>query len=182
MNFHARGTADLQAHSPQSESPLLRLCRRAFWIIWMLAAAMPAVQAAQTRLPDAQEARLRQLSRELRCMVCQNESLAESHAPLAADLREEIRTQIREGQSNQEITDYLVARYGDFVTYRPPVNGRTALLWFGPWGVLLCLLLILWSFHKRNRRQHMAPVPEQKARDIQDTYRRLKQQYGDRDE
>ncbi len=178
MNLHARGAAALQRPLPLGESLVIRLCRWALWSVLLLGAA---AQAAETRLPDAQEARLRTLARGLRCMVCQNESLAESHAPLAADLREEIRTQIRAGESDKEITEYLVARYGDFVTYRPPVNERTALLWFGPWGVLVLLLVILWSFHKRSRRQHMTPVPEQEARDIQKTYRRLKQLYGDGD-
>ncbi len=87
------------------------------------------------------EARLKAMSHELRCLVCQNQTLADSDAPLAEDLRKEIRAQMREGKSDQEVVDYLVARYGDFVRYRPPVNNSTALLWFGPF-----LLLILGGF------------------------------------
>lgn len=83
------------------------------------------------------EARLKAMSHELRCLVCQNQTLADSDAPLAEDLRKEIRTQMREGKSDQEVIDYLVARYGDFVRYRPPVNNSTVLLWFGPFLLLL---------------------------------------------
>jgi cytochrome c-type biogenesis protein CcmH len=85
----------------------------------------------------ALEARLKAMSQELRCLVCQNSTLADSDAPLAEDLRKEIRTQMRAGKSDQEIVDYLVARYGDFVRYRPPVNNATAILWFGPFFLLL---------------------------------------------
>lgn len=180
MNLHAHSAAALQRLClAKCEGLVTRLCR---WIVWSALLLGAVVQATETRLPDVQEARLRELARELRCMVCQNEALAESHAPLAADLREEIRTQIRAGMSNQEITAYLVARYGDFVSYRPPVNGRTAFLWFGPWAVLFLLLVILWSFHKQSRRKNIPPVPEQKAHEIQAAYRSLKHKYGDRDE
>ena len=89
----------------------------------------------------ALEARLKSMSQELRCLVCQNSTLADSSAPLAEDLRKEIRSQMRQGKSDKEVVDYLVARYGDFVRYRPPVNNSTALLWFGPF-----LLLIIGSF------------------------------------
>lgn len=85
----------------------------------------------------ALEARLKTMSQELRCLVCQNSTLADSDAPLAEDLRKEIRGQMRAGKSDAEIVDYLVARYGDFVRYRPPVNSNTALLWFGPFLILL---------------------------------------------
>ncbi len=85
----------------------------------------------------ALEARLKAMSQELRCLVCQNSTLADSDAPLAEDLRKEIRGQMRAGKTDAEITDYLVTRYGDFVRYRPPVNSNTALLWFGPFLLLL---------------------------------------------
>lgn len=83
------------------------------------------------------EARLKALSQELRCLVCQNTTLADSSAPLAEDLRNEIRTLMYEGKSDDEVVAYLVVRYGDFVRYRPPVNNETALLWFGPFLMLL---------------------------------------------
>ncbi len=97
----------------------------------------------------ALEARLKAMSQELRCLVCQNSTLADSDAPLAEDLRNEIRTQMRAGKSDQEIVDYLVARYGDFVRYRPPVNSNTALLWFGPFLLLLVGGFIMYRVLKK---------------------------------
>jgi cytochrome c-type biogenesis protein CcmH len=99
----------------------------------------------------AVEARLRALSTELRCLVCQNQTLADSSAPLAEDLRREIRELIAKGMSDKEITDYLVVRYGDFVRYRPPVKSQTLLLWTGPAILLLTGLGGLWwVLRKRN--------------------------------
>ena len=91
-----------------------------------------------------QAQRYQKLIEELRCLVCQNQNLADSNAELAQDLRHKVSRMIREGRSDQQILDYLVDRYGDFVRYRPPVNGSTLLLWLGP---LLFLLLgggMLW--------------------------------------
>ena len=93
--------------------------------------------AAPLAEDPALEARLKTMSQELRCLVCQNSTLADSDAPLAEDLRKEIRGQMRAGKSDEQIVDYLVTRYGDFVRYRPPVNSNTALLWFGPFLLLL---------------------------------------------
>jgi cytochrome c-type biogenesis protein CcmH len=95
------------------------------------------------------EARLKAMSHELRCLVCQNQTLADSDAPLAEDLRKEIRSQMREGKSDQEVIDYLVTRYGDFVRYRPPVNNSTALLWFGPFLLLLIGGFVLYRTLKK---------------------------------
>ena len=89
------------------------------------------------------EARLVDISQELRCLVCQNESLASSHAELADDLRNEVRELIRTGKSDQEIKDFLVARYGDFVLYRPEVKPLTWVLWFGPFLLLLVAAIFL---------------------------------------
>jgi cytochrome c-type biogenesis protein CcmH len=96
------------------------------------------------------EARLKTMSSELRCLVCQNTTLADSTAPLAEDLRKEIREQMRAGKSDQEVVDYLVARYGDFVRYRPPVNNETALLWFGPFLLLLIGGFVLFRVLKKH--------------------------------
>jgi len=99
----------------------------------------------------AVEARLKALSQELRCLVCQNQTLADSAAPLAEDLRQEIREQIARGLSDKEITDYLVARYGNFVRYRPPVESQTLLLWVGPSLLLIVGFTALWlTLRKRN--------------------------------
>ncbi len=93
--------------------------------------------AADKPSSEATEARLKKLSVELRCLVCQNSTLADSDAPLAQDLRNEIRKLIDEGKTDKEVVNFLVARYGDFVTFRPPVNASTALLWFGPFVMLI---------------------------------------------
>jgi cytochrome c-type biogenesis protein CcmH len=103
------------------------------------------------------EARLVDISQELRCMVCQNESLASSHAELADDLRNEVRELIRSGKSDSEIKDFLVARYGDFVLYRPEVKPLTWVLWFGPF-VLLVIAAIFLGVYLRQRRALAAPV------------------------
>jgi cytochrome c-type biogenesis protein CcmH len=95
------------------------------------------------------EARLKAMSQELRCLVCQNQTLSDSSAPLAEDLRREIRSQMREGKTDQQVIDYLVARYGDFVRYRPPVNSYTLLLWFGPFFLLLIGGFMLYRMLKK---------------------------------
>ncbi|MDH5436877.1 MAG: cytochrome c-type biogenesis protein CcmH, partial [Gammaproteobacteria bacterium] len=87
-------------------------------------------------LGPAEEQRYRNLIGELRCLVCQNQSLADSDAELAVDMRNEVHKKISAGKSNDEIIDFLVERYGDFVRYRPPVKATTFLLWFGPFLLL----------------------------------------------
>lgn len=94
------------------------------------------------------EKRLNAISEELRCLVCQNESLAGSRAELAQDLRREVRELIKSGKSDKEIKDFLVARYGDFVLYRPPVKSSTLLLWAGPFLLLILGLYALFRFLK----------------------------------
>ena len=103
------------------------------------------------------EARLVDISQELRCLVCQNESLASSHAELADDLRREVRDLIRQGKSDQEIKDFLVSRYGDFVLYRPEVKPLTWVLWFGPFLLLLVAAVFL-GVYLRQRRQLAQPA------------------------
>lgn len=105
-------------------------------LLALSAAQLHAKEAAPLAQDEATEKRLVAISSELRCLVCQNESLSGSHAELASDLRREIRTLIQEGKSDAEIMDFMVSRYGDFVRYRPPLKGITLLLWFGP-GLLL---------------------------------------------
>lgn len=99
------------------------------------------------------EARLKVLSQELRCLVCQNQTLSDSSAPLAEDLRREIRELIAKGMTDEEITNYLVARYGDFVRYRPPMKPQTALLWIGPALLLGAGLVGLWVTLRRRNAQ-----------------------------
>jgi cytochrome c-type biogenesis protein CcmH len=93
-------------------------------------------EAAPASSDPAIEARMLAITSELRCLVCQNQTIADSHADLAEDLREQVRQQLRAGRTDREIVDYMTARYGDFVLYRPPIEARTVPLWFGP-GVLL---------------------------------------------
>ena len=100
--------------------------------------------------------RVMNLSHQLRCLVCQNETLADSQAPLAADLRGQIREQLAAGKSEQEVVEFLVARYGDFVLYNPPFKASTALLWIGPFLFLGIGALALVRFVRRRR----VPEPE----------------------
>src|SRR2546421_8725744 len=95
--------------------------------------------------------RMRTLTEQLRCLVCQNETLADSHADLAEDLRKEIREQMRAGKSDEEIVAFLTQRYGDFVLYKPPVKATTYLLWFGPFVLLIAGTLVLFRFLRRRR-------------------------------
>ena len=113
------------------------------------------------------EKRMVALAENLRCLVCQNESLASSHAELAEDLRKEVREMIRKGLDDKQITEYLVARYGDFVLYKPPVKSYTLLLWFGPFALLLLGVGSLF-FQLRKRRRNtpeieLSPEAEQRA-------------------
>ena len=108
-------------------------------------------QVAQPLEDPAIEARMKHLTKELRCLVCQNETLADSQAPLAEDLRREIRQQIKAGKTDQEILAYATQRYGDFVLYNPPVKVTTYLLWFGPFALLLGGTAFLYRYLKRRR-------------------------------
>ncbi|MGE4112233.1 MAG: cytochrome c-type biogenesis protein [Burkholderiales bacterium] len=122
----------------------------------MLAAAMPvfAGEAAPVAKDVALEKRVMTLAEELRCLVCQNQTIADSNAPLAVDLKNQVREKLAAGMSEREIIDYMVARYGDFVLYRPPVKTTTMLLWFGP---PLLLVLGLWLFARTVLRRRVSP-------------------------
>ena len=114
--------------------------------------AMAQVQEEERPSDDPViEARLAKLSKELRCLQCQNQTLADSPAGLAADLRREIREQMKAGKSDQEIVAFLTQRYGDFILYRPRVTFTTYLLWFGPFVLLLGGLYVLFRYIKQRR-------------------------------
>ena len=122
-----------------------------------LLALLPGAASARQAPPTAQDVvvakRMVAISEELRCLVCQTDSLSGSPADLAKDLRREIREQIQEGRSDQEILDFMVGRYGDFVRYRPPLKGTTLMLWFGPFALLLVGVVVLVTYlRRRNRR------------------------------
>ncbi|HUO90598.1 MAG TPA: cytochrome c-type biogenesis protein [Rhizomicrobium sp.] len=107
-------------------------------LILVVGSAVASAAPAPGTLPDpAQEARARALQKELRCLVCQGESIDESNAPLAADLRALIRARIRAGESDDAIKQFLVARYGDFILLRPPFDVQTYALWLTPFAVLI---------------------------------------------
>jgi cytochrome c-type biogenesis protein CcmH len=129
--------------------------------------ALLSAQSARAVQPDeiladpALEARARGLSKELRCMVCQNQSIDDSDAPLARDLRLLVRERLQGGDSDQQVLDFLVVRYGNFVLLKPPFNWHTALLWIGPPAVLLGGALVLLVFaRRRNRRGAEVAKPE----------------------
>ncbi|MFJ7145802.1 MAG: cytochrome c-type biogenesis protein [Pseudomonas protegens] len=100
---------------------------------------------------DTDRERFHELTKELRCPKCQNQDIADSNAPIAADLRKEIFRMLGEGKDNQQIIDFMVDRYGDFVRYKPALTGKTALLWFGPAGLLLGGLVIIAVIVRRRR-------------------------------
>ena len=124
-----------------------------WFAILSLLIAMPA--SATTVDP---EKRMFNIAQELRCLVCQNESIAASRAELAVDLRQQIRELIQAGRTDDEIRTYMVERYGDFVLYRPPMNATTVLLWFGPMLLFLLGLTIL-IMALRRRKAHLVNTP-----------------------
>jgi len=128
-------------------------------LLVLLSAFAAAKEAAPLAADEAVEKRMVSISEELRCLVCQNESLAGSHADLAQDLRREIRTLIKEGKSDQEIMDFMVNRYGDFVRYRPPMKATTYLLWFGPF-LLLASAIVTLIVYLRRRGGRVAAAAE----------------------
>ena len=105
----------------------------------------------------ALEARMMVIAEELRCLVCQNETIAASHADLAVDLKNQIRIKLSEGQSQKQILDFMVSRYGDFVLYRPPLKTTTLLLWMGPF-VLLAIAAFMLALNVRRRRRAVQPA------------------------
>ena len=100
------------------------------------------------------------LANELRCLVCQNQTLADSNAPLAVDLRNQIREQIKAGASESDVIDFMVARYGDFVLYRPPLKASTVALWAGPFVILVLGIAILWRSLVRRRGIRQAELSD----------------------
>ncbi|MDO8960358.1 MAG: cytochrome c-type biogenesis protein CcmH [Rhodocyclaceae bacterium] len=126
-----------------------------------LAHPVLAKEAAPLAEDPAVEQRLIQISTELRCLVCQNESLAGSQAELAQDLRREVRDLIKQGNSDQQVKDFLVSRYGDFVLYRPQLKPTTWLLWGGPFVLLIVGLAVLVNYLRRRSRLIVeAPLSE----------------------
>lgn len=135
-----------------------------------LVATAPGAIAAGEATPVAPDAaleeRVQALSHTLRCLVCQNQTIADSNAPLAIDLRNQVREQLAAGKNESEVREYMVARYGDFVLYRPRLSAMTAMLWFGPAALLVASLA--WLFMRLRRREtepveHLSPTEHSQA-------------------
>ena len=144
----------------------LGVLRRLSLLVVLLSAALPARAAIgpDEILPDpAMEARAREITKQLRCLVCQNQSIDDSNAPLARDLRLLVRERLKAGDSDAATLAYVVARYGDFVLLRPPVKATTWLLWFGPLALLLGGTAFLWVRARRKSAAPAAPAPLSEA-------------------
>lgn len=134
---------------------MIRILAGSFLLVFALlvSSSLPAQEARPLADNPALETQVHRLSTELRCLVCQNQTLADSSAPLAEDLRKEIRELAASGKNDRQIIDYLVTRYGDFVLYRPPLKSTTFLLWLGPFALLLLgiagLILLIRSSQKQ---------------------------------
>lgn len=137
-------------------------------ILILLLLLLPTLASAREAQPLAEnpltEARVLAMANELRCLVCQNQTLADSHSELAGDLRREMRGMIEKGMSDQDIVAYMVSRYGDFVLYRPPLKPATLALWFGPFLLLAGGAMALLR-NIRARRRQLATQPGMGRRD-----------------
>jgi len=135
-----------------------------FLVLWLPLMALG--QGAQPMADDpVVNKRAVQLAEELRCLVCQNQTIADSNAELAVDLRRQIRAQIADRRSDDDIRRFMVDRYGDFVLYRPPVNPVTLLLWFGPLALLAGGVILLWrTLRARSKRIEQTPLTDEQRR------------------
>ena len=118
-----------------------------------------AKEAADAAANPALEARVMAISEELRCLVCQNQTIADSHADLAVDLRNQVRTKLAAGESERQIKDFMVERYGDFVLYRPPLKATTVLLWVGPFALLALAGFALWRAIRQRAQRLVTAGP-----------------------
>ena len=118
----------------------------------VLAGSVIAKEAPTAAADPLLEKRVMALAAELRCLVCQNQTIADSHAELAVDLKNQVREKLKQGESEEKIIEYMVARYGDFVLYKPPVKATTLPLWIGPFVLLLAALVGLYYYIARRRR------------------------------
>lgn len=147
---------------------------------WVIAAAVAAAVAfgggparaalsADEMLDDPQlEARARELGKDLRCVVCQNQSIDDSNAPLARDLRELVRERLVAGDSDQEVLDYVTARYGDFVLLEPPTRASTWVLWYGPAALLVvgAVGAVVWLRGQRRQPRVVEPLSDEERADL----------------
>ena len=129
-------------------------------VVLLAVVVLPAAAVSYQFSSPEEESRFYSLSQELRCLVCQNQSLADSNAELAGDLRDEVYSMLKSGRSDAEIVNFLVARYGDFVLYRPPVKESTYLLWFGPFVFLVLAAFFTLRFVRRRGNETEANISE----------------------
>ena len=140
------------------------------WLLLVVFVCSPALWAkdASPQVNDPQlEERVMSVAQDLRCLVCQNESLADSHADLAYDLRREIREKMQVGMSDQEIVNFMVQRYGDFIRFKPAIKASTLALWIGPFALLLASLMTAWFYiRSRNRKIAVTQLTQDEARQL----------------
>lgn len=125
-------------------------------LLVLIAPVLDAKEAAPLAADPEMEKKVNEITAELRCLVCQNQTIADSHAELAIDLKNQVREMVKTGQTQKQIVDYMVQRYGDFVLYRPPVKNTTILLWSGPFLLLAIGLVVLVV----NLRKRATLVPD----------------------
>jgi len=128
-------------------------------LICLFAGTSFGKEAAPAAEDPELEKRVTAISEELRCLVCQNQTIADSHAPLAIDLKNQVREKLKAGASNEAIISFMVERYGDFVLYRPPVKATTMLLWFGPFALLAGAFVFLFVVLRRRRTSQIEEAP-----------------------
>ena len=135
-----------------------------FGVLMLLAGDPPLAQAIDLPLPDAApEARARSLHKQFACLVCQNQSIVDSNATLARDLRIIVRERVAAGESDRQVLDFMVARYGDWVLMNPPFKAATLVLWIGPGLIFLGASVGVFFYFRRARRQFAAAAPLSKA-------------------
>jgi len=134
-----------------------------------------AAEAVPVSEDPALELRVQRLANELRCLVCQNQTIADSNAELAVDLRNQVREQLRQGKSEEEILSYMVQRYGDFVRYRPPVKMQTLVLWIGPFLLLAGGVFALMRYLRRRPQPESDELPQARLEEAADILRGKKE-------
>jgi len=146
------------------------------WLVLVCASLVVSLAYANEAAPASAdpvlEARMLSITAELRCLVCQNQTIADSHAELAVDLRQQVREMLQKGQTDKQIMDYMTARYGDFVLYRPPFKSTTMLLWVGPGVMLVAGLVMLVLILRRRSRMPQDRFDPEEPEGVDDPYAR----------
>ena len=141
---------------------------KTFWFIlmlWLILSSVHAVDVYQLADPEQQKT-YESLTAELRCLVCQNQNIADSHAELAGDLRRQVYEMLQKGKSKDEIVQFMIDRYGDFVLYNPPFNTKTGLLWLGPLALLLIGLVMIGLIIRRKKHAVKVELDSQQREKI----------------